>query len=157
MFRTVVMTILTLTLAGVPAYAAGEPEATPGEAATFTGVTADGRWISFSAPREAESTKRPAVLSALYVSLGALQAFDAYSTVHGVSHGAREANPLMGGIAHKPAGMWALKAGTTAISVFAAERMWRKNRTAAIVSMVIANSLAATVAANNARVLRQLR
>jgi hypothetical protein len=86
-----------------------------------------------------------------------LQAFDAYSTTQGVARGAREANPVVRGMAASPGAVWGVKAATTALPILLTERLWRTNRTAAIVTMVLANSVAATVAANNARVLRQLR
>ena len=42
-------------------------------------------------------------------------------------------------------------------SILIAERMWKTNRVAAVLTMVAANSAMAIVAANNARVLQQVR
>jgi hypothetical protein len=100
---------------------------------------------------------RPAVLPALYVSLSALQAFDVYSTHQALAHGAHEANPVMGGIVGNPIAFTAVKAATAVIPMLIAERMWKTNRLAAVLTMVAANSAMAIVAANNARVLQQVR
>jgi len=99
---------------------------------------------------------RPQALPALYVSLAALQAYDGYSTVRGVAAGARETNPLVGGLAGQPVAFWTLKAASTAFSVFLAEQYWRDgHRTKAVVTMVAANALMAAVAARNAEILRR--
>jgi hypothetical protein len=101
---------------------------------------------------------RPPTLPALYVSLGGLQAYDGYSTVHGVKNGARESNVLLGGLAGNPAAFWAIKGGSTALSIFMAERLWRSHhRAEAIVTMVVANSVMAAIAARNTSVIRSSR
>jgi hypothetical protein len=101
---------------------------------------------------------RPSALPPLYVSLAALQAYDGYSTLHGLNQGARESNVLVGGLAGKPALFWAVKGGSTAVSIFMAEQLWRHHRRAeAIVTMVAANGVMAVIAARNASVLRASR
>jgi Domain of unknown function (DUF5658) len=100
---------------------------------------------------------RPAVLPMLYVSLAGLQAYDAYSTTMGLSLGARELNPLMRGVAGNTTALWTVKTASTAASIWAAERLWRRNRTAAVLAMVAVNSVMATVAARNAATLQRLR
>jgi Domain of unknown function (DUF5658) len=106
----------------------------------------------------AESYARPVVLAPMYVSLAALQVYDGYTTTHGVKNGAQEANELVGGLASKPVAFWAVKVGTTALSIFVAERLWRNhNRGAAIATMVISNGLMGVIAARNANVLRATR
>ena len=98
------------------------------------------------------------MLAPLYVSLGALQAFDGYSTLKGVNRGARESNVLVGGLAANPAAFWAVKAGSTAVSIYFAERLWRQHRRAeAITVMIVSNGVMAAIAARNASVLHSSR
>jgi len=121
-----------------------------------------------AADREAEATQpvqfgpaqpvRGPLLPTLYVSLAALNAFDAYATSAGVSKGASEANPLMQHVAGSPTAMWAVKGAATATSIYFAERLWRKNqKVKAIAVMLAANGMMAAVAAHNAAVLRAQR
>lgn len=100
---------------------------------------------------------RPALLPALYVGLASLQAFDAFSTRHSLARGAAEANPVMRGVVRNKALLWGVKAGMTVGPVVLAERMWRKNRVAAVVLLAAINGVQAAVAMNNARVMGQLR
>ena len=101
---------------------------------------------------------RPSMLPPLYVSLAALQAYDGYATLRGVTQGARESNVLVSGLAGKPAVFWAVKGSSTAVSIFMAEQLWRRHRrTEAIVTMIAANGVMAAIAARNASVLRASR
>lgn len=93
--------------------------------------------------------KRPVALSALYGSYGTLQVLDVVSTRKAVAAGAREANPLMG--SGTSARAVAVKAAGTAISIYLAERMWKKNRVGAVVTMAIMNGISAAAVAHNAR------
>ncbi len=102
--------------------------------------------------------KRPLALPALYGATAFLQGYDAYSTLTVIRHGGTEANPLMRNVTKSPAAFIGLKAGVAIASIMAAERMWKsRNRVGAIATMVVANGLMATVAANNARVLSRVR
>jgi len=107
--------------------------------------------------RDGGVDRRPKVLPVLYASLAALQVMDALSTFRGLELGAVEANPVMAGIADNRKAMFAVKAGVTAASILVAERLWKKNRVAAVVSMVGLNALIGTVVAHNHSVLRQLQ
>jgi Domain of unknown function (DUF5658) len=100
---------------------------------------------------------RPMVLPTLYTSLAALQFYDGYSTLYGQSHGARETNPTMQWVAASSARVWTVKAATTAVSIAIVERMWKRNRLGAIVTMAAVNGLSAAVALHNASVLQQAR
>lgn len=95
--------------------------------------------------------RRPAALPLMYVTLGALQGLDVYSTRRALAAGADEANPLM----QKPAGssgaMLAVKALSTAGTIYFVERAWKKNRKGAVVTMAIINGAMAAIAANNLR------
>ena len=94
--------------------------------------------------------KRPALLPALYLSLGAMQAWDVYSTSAALKAGAYEANPtarFTGGTGS----MIALNAVTTASTIFFAERMWKKNKVGAVVLMTAINGATAAVSMHNMR------
>lgn len=137
--------ILTVTMSVLPAYAADDSSAAA--AAPAIAVPA----------RISASLSRPAALPALYASYAALQAYDVYSTRQALARGSREANPLMQGVVGNQSAFWALKATVTVSTIMAAERLWKKNKTAAIAVMVVSNGVAAAVAARNASVLRRQR
>jgi hypothetical protein len=99
---------------------------------------------------------RGGLLPALYVSLAGLNAVDAYTTMKGLSAGATEANPLMKAVVGNSTAFLAVKGGVTAGSILVAERLWKSNRRAqAIAVMVVTNGMMAAVAARNVSVLRQ--
>ena len=171
MFRSAALTVLCLSLSSLTAYAAdtnaadlatsASPRAfvefTPFAASTAAPpVAGNVEW----APRSSEidrPTSRPLALPALYLSLAAFQAFDAYSTVRGLSRGAQESNPMMQHVAGNTVGFVALKAATAVVPMVLAERMWKHNKVGAITLMIVANGVAAAVSANNAQVLHQIR
>jgi hypothetical protein len=95
--------------------------------------------------------KRPAMLPALYATLGAMQAWDAYSTSAALKAGAHEANLAAAPFAKNTGALLGLKAATTASTIFFAERMWKKNRVGAVVLMAVINGATAAVAMNNMR------
>ncbi|HUP39877.1 MAG TPA: hypothetical protein VM115_07130 [Vicinamibacterales bacterium] len=97
------------------------------------------------------------ILPALYVSLGAVQAWDVYSTSAALKGGAIERHPLVAPVAGNSAGMIATKVGTAAMPVFFAERLWKKNRVAAIVMMAGINGATAAIAMRNIRNARTVR
>ena len=146
MSRTIAAAVaLSLTMFALPAYA---------EDADMTPITVTG----FAAPvKVAQAISRPTVLTALYASYSALQAYDVYSTRKALALGAREANPLMQDVVGNTGAFVALKVGVGAATIAAAERLWKTNKPAAIGVMIAGNSVAAIVAARNARTLGQLR
>ena len=98
------------------------------------------------------------MLAPLYVSFAGLQGYDGYTTLHGVSAGARESNAVVGGLASRPVAFWAVKAGSTVLTFAVAEQLWRNHhRREAVAAMIISNGLMAYVAANNASTLRATR
>lgn len=110
---------------------------------------------AFAQERDQVNRDRPAPLVPLYVSFAALQALDVHSTLTALDAGGREANPMVRGTLGNPAGLFLLKAGTAAGVVLITERLWRRNRTAAVVMMIALNSAYATMAANNYRLGQQ--
>jgi uncharacterized protein DUF5658 len=136
---------LSLTMFALPANA---DEAAPAPI-TVTGMVAPAKM--------AQALSRPAALTALYASYSALQAYDVYSTRQALARGAREANPLMQGVVGNTGAFVAMKAGVAVATIAAAEKLWKTNKPAAIGVMIAGNSVAAIVAARNARTLGQLR
>ena len=97
---------------------------------------------------------RPAPLVPLYVAFVGLQALDVHSTFSALEGGAREANPMVRSALGNPAGLFLLKAGTAAGVVLVTEKLWRRNRTAAVITMIALNSAYATIAAHNYRTVQ---
>ena len=108
-----------------------------------------GRGLLESASWMRDRTSRPRALPALYASLGVLQGLDLYSTRRAVSAGANELNPIVGKAAKNTGAMLAVKALSTAGSIYFTERAWKKNRKGAVVLMAIMNGVTAAVVANN--------
>jgi len=107
---------------------------------------------------QAQPSSRGVALSALYGTLITLQAYDGWSTISGVRMGAAEINPALAGVASNTGAMWAVKAGATGASIYAAERLWRRNRRVqAVATMVAVNGIMAMVAARNAAVVQRLK
>ena len=98
---------------------------------------------------ESAPAKRPAVLPVLYATLGAVNAWDMYSTSAALKAGAVEGNPVVAPVASNTGGMLGLKLATAGTTIFFAERLWRKNRVAAIVMMAAINGATAAVAVRN--------
>jgi hypothetical protein len=98
--------------------------------------------------------RRPVALWPLYVSFGALQALDVHSTAGALGRGGVEMNPLVRPFAGSEVGVIALKAAGTAGVFYASERLWKKNKTAAVVFMVTANVAMGWVVQHNYRVAR---
>ena len=98
--------------------------------------------------------RRPSALMPLYVSFGTLQVLDGHSTVRALRRGAVEANPLMRGIVGNPAGLFAVKTAGTAGVIYAGEKLWKRNKAAAVIFMVATNSAMAWVVQHNYRIVR---
>lgn len=113
--------------------------------------------LTLAAPVGAQPAKsdvrpeRPRALVPLYVTFAALQALDVHSTMHAVNGGARESNPVVRGALDSPAQMILMKTATAAGVVVLTERLWRRNRTAAVITMIALNSAYLTIAAHNYR------
>jgi hypothetical protein len=95
--------------------------------------------------------RRPRSLVPLYITFGTLQALDAHSTLRGISSGQREANPVVNGLAGRPGAVVAIKAATAATTILVTEQIWKRNRLAAVATMVAVNSAYAVIAAHNYR------
>jgi hypothetical protein len=117
-----------------------------------------------SSPASAQSgdVRDAGVLRTALVTLAAgsasLQAYDAYTTLSAIPLGAVETNPLMRGLAGRPAAFVALKAGVATSTILAGTQLWRQHhRKAAVILLGLANGAMAGVAVHNASVLRSMR
>lgn len=97
---------------------------------------------------------RPRILIPLYCVFAGLQIADAHSTYSAVQRGIGESNPLMMGIAGSPAGLATAKLATTATTIAATELLWRRNRTAAVITTIALNVGYAAIVAHNYRATR---
>lgn len=89
------------------------------------------------------------------MTLGALQGMDYYTTQKGLGLGAHETNPI---VRNSTKGTFlAMKAGSTAVTILIAEKMWKRNKAGAIALMLATNIAYGAVVAHNARVIDQVR
>lgn len=110
---------------------------------------------SFLPTRIIGTLERPSALLPLYGSLIALQGLDIHSTRRGLTSGSgRELNPAMRPVVRNSAAFIATKAAATAGVIWASEKMWKKNRKAALIFTTLVNTAMAAVVANNYRVSR---
>ena len=140
--------------AAAPAEPAAPALRIPSLAASESSAQLDVRANPLVAPRWAFDAKRPAALPAMYAGFGALQALDIYSTRRAIGAGATELNPAMRPAAKNAGAMLAVKALSTAGSIYFTERAWKKNRKGAVVLMAVVNGVTAAVVANNMKNVR---
>jgi hypothetical protein len=95
------------------------------------------------------AARRPGALLPLYASFITLQALDLYSTTAALDHGAVEANPAMSGLTGNALAMAAVKGAGTAGVIYATEKLWKRNKAAAIGLMIGANSAMIWVVQHN--------
>jgi len=122
------------------------PTGTPHAPESLPGVAEVGPPVWFPAP-----PRRPSLLVPLYLSFAALQVADVASTGRALDAGGQEANPLVSGFADSSAKMLVVKAGATAGTIYLTERLWKKNRPAAVVLMVALNGAYGAIVAHNYR------
>jgi hypothetical protein len=85
----------------------------------------------------------------LWVSFAALQALDMQSTFKGLQTGGREANPVAGTFIGSGVGFASMKIATAGAVIYLTNRVQKRNRAAAIVTMVALDSAYAFVVAHN--------
>ena len=98
---------------------------------------------------------RPALLIPLYATNVALQGLDLWTTKRALDAGNREGNPLF-----KDASigtMTGAKIAASAATILIAEKLWKRNRFAAVGLMLATNVGLSAVAANNYRVTQRTR
>ena len=133
--------LVAVTMMGRPTIDAPDADARAGSAASSNDAA--------SASERAPAPQRPAMLLPMYVSFAALQALDIHSTLRAPAYGGREANPIVDGMLGSPAAFVAVKAGMTAAVYYASERLWKRNKAAAIVTMIGLNCAYTTIVAHN--------
>src|SRR5690606_38256596 len=102
--------------------------------------------------RERTDRERPKPLVPLYISFAALQVMDLHSTHAALDRGYTEANPVMAPLVRNRGTALAFKAATTGATIWAVERLWKKqHRVAAVVTMVAANAAYALIVSHNYR------
>lgn len=162
MRRILAAVMMGLMLTAPSARAADEPGAVslvPAIAATAATVAQRTDFAaSLRTTPAVPDVRRPLLLPALYATSAILQGYDAYSTMSALKMGGVEANPLMKSVVKSPAAFVAVKAGVTAASIMAAERLWKNNhRVGAVALMIVSNGVMGMVAAHNASVLQRLQ
>ena len=144
MFRTVAGTVLVVLAFTVSPVRAEERKSSD-PVAPSTAVAA--AWAK-------EAGAGSTAVRALFVSYAAMQGLDMASTMTARSRGAVEANPVMQGSYVK--GM-AVKAALGSVTMLAVRQIEKKNKKAAVITMIAANVATAAVVANNMRNARRLR
>jgi hypothetical protein len=104
----------------------------------------------FRAPRRGPSP----LLGSLYLSTAAMQALDMHSTLQAFRAGAVEGNPLMSGITKNRGVFMATKAAVAASTILAARQIAKRNKVAAVVTMVAINSAYAMIVSHNYKLAR---
>lgn len=99
--------------------------------------------------------QRPSpAMKALLVTYGAMSALDVVSTKMALNRGAVEGNPMMSGGMGRAL---AMKAAMGATTMFAAHAMAKKNRTAAVATMIALDVASGFVVAHNLHNAQRLR
>jgi hypothetical protein len=97
------------------------------------------------------------LFSSLLVSTVVMQALDVHSTYRALGQGAVEANPVMAPLTNNKAAFIATKAAVATATVLATRQLAKRNKVAALATLVAINSAYAFVIDHNYRVARGLR
>lgn len=100
-----------------------------------------------TAAATADGPKRPGILIPLYAMHFSLHGLDVHSTLQAIKRGHREANPLLKNATSGQ--LIGAKLASSAATVWLAEKLWKKNRPAAVVLVAALNVALAAVVANN--------
>jgi hypothetical protein len=131
--KAVVCLTASMVFVAVPAF--GQDAAPSGSLVVQNEAAADAQRSALQ-QGNGSRPKRPGALVPLEMSFAALQAFDVHSTLGALDRGGREANPLVEGLVNRPAVLIALKATTTASVIYVTEKLWKRNRTVAVLAMI---------------------
>ena len=97
------------------------------------------------------------LMTSLYASTVMMQALDVHSTLSALRSGATEANPLMQGATRNQAMFMAVKVGVAASTILAAKQLSKRNKAAAVATLVAINSAYALVVSHNYRVAQSMK
>ena len=145
MLRSLLRSFAALVIVSIstPAFAADKAEPQAPSAAVAAA------WATETGSKGPSS----AALKALYGSYGALQTLDMVSTIKARQQGAREVNPMMTGSYGQASATKILLAAATLAGVKVLEK---KNRKAALVTMIALNVATAAIVVNNYNNAKQL-
>jgi Domain of unknown function (DUF5658) len=93
-----------------------------------------------------------ALMTSLYASTATMQVLDVHSTFKALDRGATEVNPMMSGLVENRAAFITMKVAMAAAAIYAASRVARHNKAAAVVTLVAMNSAYAMIVSNNYRI-----
>ncbi len=97
------------------------------------------------------------LLISLYAVTAVTQALDIHSTVKALGRGGVETNPMLSGLTGNKAAFIAVKGAVAAGSIYAARQLAKRNKVAAVVSLVAINAAYGFVAHHNYKVASRLR
>jgi hypothetical protein len=97
------------------------------------------------------------LMNSLYASTAVMQALDVHSTLAALNSGGVEANPMMSGLTGNKAAFIAVKAAVATTTILATRQLAKRNKVAAVVTLVAINSAYAFVASHNYRVASGLK
>ena len=102
-------------------------------------------------------SRRSPLLASLYASTAMWQALDVHSTLRILDRGGFEGNPMLAGLTQNRSAFIATKAAIAAGSIYAASRLGRHNKFAAVAALVGIDAAYALVVSHNYALARSLR
>ena len=95
------------------------------------------------------------LLKSLYASTAVMQGLDVHSTLKAFSTGAVEGNPIMSGVTKNRAAFIATKAAVAAVTILATRKIAKKNKVAAVITLIAVNSAYAMIVNHNYKLARR--
>jgi hypothetical protein len=102
-------------------------------------------------------SKSTVLLGSLYASTAVLQGLDVHSTFKGMERGASEANPIMGGLVKNRPMFIVAKSLVGAGTIMAARQVAKKNKIAAVATLIGLNAMYGYVVNHNYAIARRLQ
>jgi Domain of unknown function (DUF5658) len=128
------------------------------ETSTFAGTASplfSAEQIQRAVPQQiSRSAGTSTLMTSLYATTAVMQVLDVHSTLAAFRAGATEANPLMQDVTKNGTAFLAVKVGVAATTIFAARQVSKRNKMAAIATLVAINSAYAIVVNHNYKVAR---
>ena len=84
-----------------------------------------------------------------------MQGLDLHSTLKAFSAGAVEGNPIMSGVTKNRAAFIATKAAVAAVTILATRKIAKKNKVAAVITLIAVNSAYAMIVNHNYKLARR--
>jgi hypothetical protein len=147
MFRTLTAAALAALMLSTVSVGSVAAEERPSGAAVAPSAAVAKAWAK-------ESGGSSATFKTLLATYGVVQGLDMASTMKARNRGAVEANPLMQGSYAKGI---AVKAAMGAVTMLAMRGLEKKNKKAAVITMIAMNVGTAMVVANNMRIASRLK